>query len=127
MLSKRANTTFLISSVVTFVSFAAVVAVTVFDLTIGLPSLSFGHSTMAVFGFGLCFLIAAVCIVAQITLWLGMIWFTLVDTQPLLFKVPVVLFQIVFLSIGSAIIYLTFYRSGSKHLTKLNVSDVSKF
>jgi len=119
--------TFLAASVVTFVSFAVVVAVSIIDLTIGLPSLSFGHSTMAVFGFGLCFLIAAVCILAQITLWLGMIWFTLVGNQPLLFKVPVVLFQIAFLSIGSAIIYLTFYRSGSKHLTKLNVSDVSRF
>jgi hypothetical protein len=126
MLSKRANMTFLIASVVTFVGFAAEVMVTIINLTIGMPSVTFEGSKIADVGFGILLLAAIVCIVTQLTLWLGMIWFTLVDNQPLLFKVPVVLFQIAFLSIGSAIVYLTFYRSGSKHLARLNVSNISR-
>jgi len=124
MLGARANTVFLVASTVTFVSLATVVVLTIIDLTVGLPSVSFGNSIVATVGFGLFVLVAAVCIVAQLVLWLGMIWITLADNQPLLFKVPLILAQLVFMSIGSAIVYLAFYRSGSKHATRLKVSDI---
>ena len=121
-LSQRTNKMFLIASLLTFVSVGAIMALTIVDMSFGLPSLSFGRSIPAMVGFGLCFLAAIVSVVTQFALWLGMIWITLADNQPLLFKVPLVLFQLVFMSIGSAIVYLAFYRSGSKHLAGMKVT-----
>jgi hypothetical protein len=123
-LSQRANKTFLIASVLTFVSFGAVVALTIIDLSTGLPSVTFGPSIAAIVGFCLIFVGAAVCVIAQLVLWLGMILITVVGNEPLPFKVPLVLFQLVFMSIGSAIVYLTFYRPRTKHVARLKVSDI---
>jgi hypothetical protein len=74
--------------------------------------------------FDLFFVLMAGCIVSQLVLWVGMIWTTLVGNESLLFKIPIVLLQLVFMSIGSAIVYLTFYRLRSQQLTGLNVNDI---
>jgi hypothetical protein len=124
MLSQRKNRLFLVASVMTFVGLGIGITATIIDLTLGFPSVSFGDSIASMVGFLLIFVLAASCVVAQFILWFGMIWLTLVDSQPLLFKVPLVLFQILFMSIGSAIVYLTFYRPRTNYVARLKVNDI---
>ncbi|HEY5057154.1 MAG TPA: hypothetical protein VII58_13395 [Acidobacteriaceae bacterium] len=98
--------------------------VTAIDLAIDVPSVEFRSSMLAMAAFGIVFFAAGAAVVMQVTLWLGMIWLTLVGNQPLLYKFLAITLQMMFLSLGSAIVYLIFYRSELRQLNKANVSDV---
>jgi hypothetical protein len=109
MLSKRANTAFHVASIITFLSIASAIAV---SIVFEPHTFYFGASIPETIGFYLLVLAAVIAILAQYFLWFGMIWFTLkAKGQSLSGMTFRLLLQLVFLSIGSAIVYLTLYRS----------------
>jgi hypothetical protein len=108
MLTKSANTIFLVSNITTFLSLAAVVTT---QWMYAGSTVSLSNSTLAKIAFGVIFVLASIAVVAQFVLWIGMISFTIQDKdQSVMAKVFGLFLQLVFVSVGSAIVYFTVYR-----------------
>lgn len=110
--SPSRNRLFAICSYVT----AAIVTLDVCAIVVGLftspHSVSIENPSWLIrIAVGVLFLGAAACILSQFTLWFGMmVWTALWWDEWLVLRVLLLLFQLITLGAGSALVYAVFYR-----------------
>jgi hypothetical protein len=123
LLSGASNRILLTCSIITLIGFLAVVVV---SLTYDGPTVIFGPSKSASISFYVIFAMAAVDVIAQFALWVTMLWFTLSLARVSLGKrLALLMLQLAFLSVGSAIVYFTEYQSRIRVLEKTALFDTN--